>query len=68
MRAEEIFGENAGKVWRALNENGEMPISKISKLTKLKSAEVYGALGWLGREGKVEPVKIKKGIAYRILQ
>lgn len=68
MKAEEIFGDNAGKVWRVLNENGELPVSKISKLTSLKSTDVHGALGWLGREGKVEPVKIKKGVAFRLLQ
>jgi hypothetical protein len=51
---ESIFGINAGIVWKALNkENGPMAIDDLIKVTYLKREEIYGALGWLGRENKI---------------
>ena len=46
------IGENAGKVWGAL-ENGAQGIKALKKATKLKNDELALALGWLAREGKV---------------
>ena len=46
------IGENAGLVWNSL-QNGAQEIKAIKKATKLKEKEIYAALGWLGREGKV---------------
>ena len=51
---ENFFGINAGKVWHALNKNGAMTASKIAKTARLDIDDVYGALGWLGREGKIK--------------
>ena len=67
MKSEEVFGVNAGKVWRALKENGPMSAGAIVKQTKMKLIEVYGGLGWLGREGKIEILKEKKGVKYKLL-
>jgi hypothetical protein len=50
---ESIFGINAGVVWRALNQNGPSNIGDLVKTTSLSREEVYGALGWLGRENKI---------------
>jgi hypothetical protein len=50
---ESIFGTKAGVVWRALNQNGPSNISDLVKSTSMSREEVYGALGWLGREGKI---------------
>ena len=50
---EQIFGVNAGIVWKALNLSGPMTIDDIVKSTALNSEEIYGALGWLGRENKI---------------
>jgi hypothetical protein len=50
---EETFGVNAGKVWNALNEKGPQTAAELRKTTKLTTNEVYGALGWLAREGKI---------------
>ena len=50
---EEHFGLNAGKVWAALKTLGPMNVGKISSQTDLEENEVIGALGWLGREGKI---------------
>lgn len=48
----EKIGFNAGLVWGAL-QNGAQGIKAIKKATKLKNEELYLALGWLAREGKV---------------
>ena len=50
---ESIFGVNAGIVWQALNLNGSMTIDDLVKATALNPEEIYGALGWLGRENKI---------------
>ena len=48
----EFIGNNAGLVWHALNENGRMSVKK--KATKIKAEkDVYAALGWLAKEGKL---------------
>lgn len=49
----EIIGSWAGLVWNALNEAESMNIKQVKKATKLKEKELYAALGWLGREGKL---------------
>ena len=46
------IGENAGLVWNSL-QNGAQEIKAIKKATKLKNEELYLALGWLAREGKI---------------
>ena len=68
MKPEEIFGVNAGKVWHALKEKGTLSASAIAKQTKLKLNEVFGALGWLGREGKIEIIKDRKGLLYKLTE
>ena len=46
------IGENAGRVWGAL-QNGALDLKALKKATKLKNEELYLALGWLAREGKI---------------
>lgn len=48
----ELIGANAGKVWVAL-EAGALSLKALKKATKLKNDELYLALGWLAREGKL---------------
>jgi hypothetical protein len=50
---ESIFGGNAGIVWKALNLNGPMTIDDLMKATNLNIEEIFGALGWLGRENTI---------------
>lgn len=50
---ESIFGMKAGVVWRALNQNGPGNITKLVKTTSMSREEIFGALGWLGREDKI---------------
>ena len=50
---ESLFGAKAGLVWDALNANGPSTINDIMRATSLRREEVFGALGWLGRENKI---------------
>lgn len=52
MNTEKI-GTWAGLVWNALNEADVLGFKQIKKITKLKEKELYAALGWLAREGKI---------------
>ncbi len=50
----ELIGTNAGLVWTALNEGGKMNLKSLKKATKIKAEkDMYAALGWLAREGKL---------------
>ncbi len=50
----ETIGLWAGEVWTALSEaEGTLELKAIKKATKLKEKELYAAIGWLAREGKV---------------
>ena len=46
------IGENAGLIWNTL-QGGALTMKALKKATKLKNDELYLALGWLAREGKV---------------
>ena len=50
---QECIGTNAGKVWNALNVNNDLSLKALKKETKLKDKDLYLALGWLAREGKI---------------
>lgn len=50
----EAIGTFAGEVWNALNDaNGALELKAIKKATKLREKEIFAAIGWLAREGKV---------------
>ncbi len=50
----ENAGEMAGSVWNALNEKGSLSAKDLKKAAKVKTdKELYLALGWLLREGKL---------------
>ena len=56
-------GELAGKIWTALNENGQMTGKDLKKAIKAKAEkDVFLGLGWLLREDKVEITEIEKDI------
>lgn len=52
MTVEQI-GTFAGEVWKALAEENCNSLKTIKKATKLKEKEIYAAIGWLAREGKL---------------
>lgn len=49
----EAIGSWAGLVWNALNESDVLSLKQLKKISKLKDKEVFAAIGWLAREGKV---------------
>ena len=46
-------GLNAGKVWRILNEKGELSMFELCRELGLTFEEVAVAIGWLARENKI---------------
>ena len=50
----EYIGTNAGLVWNALDKLGKMDVKQLKKATKIRTEkDVYAALGWLAKEGKL---------------
>lgn len=47
------IGLNAGKVWRILNEKGELSMFEFCRELGLTFEEVAVAIGWLARENKI---------------
>lgn len=63
----EKIGTNAGAIWAVLSENNGQAIKAIKKATKLKDKEVYAALGWLGREGKISLEETEEDVIVTLL-
>ena len=57
----EKIGTWAGLVWNALNENEVLGNKEIKKVTKLEDKELYAAIGWLAREGKLNIAESEDG-------
>lgn len=49
----ETIGINAGKLWSILDETGRQNVKELKNTTKLTYNNLYAAIGWLAREGKV---------------
>ncbi|MDR3219296.1 MAG: winged helix-turn-helix domain-containing protein [Dysgonamonadaceae bacterium] len=49
----EKIGNNAGRIWKLLDEQGAKSVKELKKTTKLVDKEVYAAIGWLAREEKL---------------
>jgi hypothetical protein len=60
------YGENAGKVWQALHDQGPLPQTKLIRTTKLKDEEVHSAIGWLARENKINKNSTQNGTIYNL--
>jgi hypothetical protein len=56
------IGNNAGKIWNALKDNGKMTLTQVKKETTLKDSDTNMALGWLAREEKITFQKKGKAI------
>lgn len=48
-----VIGENAGKVWHALNEVNETTLTELAKRLGLSIEATAMAVGWLARENKI---------------
>ncbi len=58
----EAFGINAGKIWTILDEKGKQNIKDLKRATKFTDKNLYAALGWLSREGKIKMEELGKDI------
>ncbi len=47
------IGENAGIVWRLLNDGKRWEYDDVRKASGLSERELSAAVGWLAREGKI---------------
>ena len=54
------IGSNAGKVWRILNEKGELSMFDLCRELSLTFEDVALAIGWLAREDKILLRKIEE--------
>ncbi len=50
----DTIGEDAGKVWILLETQGDVNVSSIVKIARIKIQDAYSALGWLAREDKIK--------------
>lgn len=50
------IGKDAGKIWRTLEIWGEVDAQSLSRLSRIVEQDVFSAVGWLAREGKVDGV------------
>lgn len=58
----EKIGTNAGAIWTYLDLSGKKPLKDIKKACKLSEKDMYAALGWLAREGKIAFNELKEDI------
>lgn len=64
----ETIGNNAGLVWNALSANNNQSIKALKKATKIsKEKDLFAALGWLGREGKISIVETEDDVVVTLL-
>ncbi|MBI4727282.1 winged helix-turn-helix domain-containing protein [candidate division TA06 bacterium] len=56
------IGENAGKIWKTLDQKGPSNIAALKKAAKLDDKSLYFALGWLAREDKIAFTRDKRQI------
>lgn len=59
-----LVGENAGKVWQALNGKKDgISIQELSRRLQLSEEQTALAIGWLARENKI-CLERRDGILY----
>ena len=67
MMEKKRIGSNAGKVWRILNEKGELSMFTVGHEIGLKFEEVEIAIGGLARENKIL-LRKKEGMLYASIE
>ena len=63
---DQVFGINAGIIWDLLNLKGPMLARDLASASALRTEDVHGALGWLGREGKINVQKKGRSRIYSL--
>lgn len=54
---EKTIGNNAGRIFTYLSEEGPQVRSKIIENTQMPEEDFFGAVGWLARENKIQKNK-----------
>ena len=67
MMEKKRIGSNAGKVWRILNEKGELSMFDLCRELGLTFEDVALAIGWLARENKIL-LRKKEGMLYASIE
>ena len=47
------FGQNAGEIWKLLNDKGPLSKKEIQNFTKQNDNDFFVGVGWLAREDKI---------------
>lgn len=63
----EKIGTNAGAIWAYLDAEGSKTLKEIRKGCKLTERDMYAALGWLAREGKIAFNELKEDLQVVLL-
>ncbi len=63
----EKIGTNAGAIWAYLDASGSKTLKEIKKACKLTEKDMYAALGWLAREGKIAFNELKDDIEIALI-
>lgn len=50
------FGDNAGRVWQTISNQGNVTIDDLRLDTQLSDKDLFAAVGWLARENKIKKV------------
>ena len=48
------IGQNAGKIWRLLDQNRKWEYNELKAETGLSDRDLNAAIGWLAREDKIQ--------------
>jgi predicted transcriptional regulator len=62
------IGETAGKIYKALEQKGEMTVAKLSKEIGVEEGLFYQAIGWLARENNINFNKMGKSVKVSLLK
>lgn len=55
------IGFDAGKIWTVLSQQQtDIDISSLARLTRIDVKDVYSAIGWLARENKIDAKNVMK--------
>ena len=60
------IGENAGIIWRMMDNNKHWEYGELKKATGLSDRELNAAIGWLARENKIQFLSRHQSV-YRII-
>lgn len=62
------IGENAGIVWRTLENKSSLSFEELQAETNLDQLQLFTAIGWLAREDKISFNKENDIISVRLYQ